>query len=510
MPASTSDFEKCTISLDRFPKRTVTSLYETAIGTINTGYYLPLFTQFEAVKRIILSWNWAAGFCTLPWMIFRNLWGAALLYITAVTVVPLLILGLGRLVFQWIEPVELGVMLTCLTLSFVVPGLVGNTIFYRKCRRDMADVLATSATLNDACVELGLHASSRKRLIMMAGINVVLCMIALLVCAVILDKNNPPTATHVSASAHGLQSPRTSTSTMMTPALPAVSFPVAPRFLTSAAAVTSEPAAHSIPASQPIQPAAAASVPAPVPDQPAASKAVLVHPSASQQVKQTKTSKVAKAPRAGVALKLQSTSATVSVTFSPAVQSISASVPVQPIASQAIPARQPVSNMATEPKAVAASKPQRTSSTVAVTSASAVAPASASVKPASSKATPAPPSASKAAPAIEAVVASKPQDTPLLPATNTSDAQQTTLSAPSPTTLPGHYINVGLFADENNARKAYAKLQMAGLPAFIQNVRLRDQTLLRVRVGPFANRVQAQSTLAKIHVLKLDATLVKP
>lgn len=69
---------------------------------------------------------------------------------------------------------------------------------------------------------------------------------------------------------------------------------------------------------------------------------------------------------------------------------------------------------------------------------------------------------------------------------------------------------MGLFADENNARKAYAKLQMAGLPAFIQNVRLRDQTLLRVRVGPFANRVQAQSTLAKIHVLKLDATLVKP
>jgi cell division septation protein DedD len=76
--------------------------------------------------------------------------------------------------------------------------------------------------------------------------------------------------------------------------------------------------------------------------------------------------------------------------------------------------------------------------------------------------------------------------------------------------LPGYYINVGLFADENNALKVHTKLQAAGLPVVIQNVRLRDQTLLRVRVGPFANRVQAQATLAKIHVLKLDATLVKP
>ena len=56
------------------------ALYRAAIGPIRTDHYLRLFTHFEAADRPGIHWNWAASLCTLNWMAFRRLWGAALAY----------------------------------------------------------------------------------------------------------------------------------------------------------------------------------------------------------------------------------------------------------------------------------------------------------------------------------------------------------------------------------------------------------------------------------------------
>ncbi len=604
MPAPASNLEKSTISLDSFPERAVTSLYDAAIGPINTGYYLPLFTRFEAADRTILSWNWAAGLCTLFWMIFRNLWGSVLVYVTAVTVVPLLILGLGRLVFHWIKPVELGVMLTCLMLSVIVPGLVGNTLFYRKCRREIANILATSATLNDACGALSLHASSRKRLIMTTGINIVLFAMALLLYVLTFDSNNVRMATHIvpRVSVPAPSRPRTPSSSIVAPALPAVSFPVTPIILASAptATITSAPVLRSLLASEPLQPTTAASTLASLPVQPASSLPPMAIPaqsapsSSSSSSKTTTLSKavdtakkkrippalpaitVVSASAQPVAAKVvpvqpaastistvtkvmdasqpQSISSALAVTsaptprptsapLQPASASIVASMPVQPVTAKALPVQPAASKMTIVPK-VAASQPQRSASAVAVTPAPVPGPPVTAkalpVQPAASKmttapqtvavsqpqrnaaamaVTPAPASAPKPAAAIpapvtvattpETVVASAPQHTPLLSTEQSQPIQQTHLSAPLPTVSPGYYINVGLFADEKNAINAHARLQAAGLPALIQHVRIRNRALVRVRVGPLANRSLATETVTKIHALKLDATLVR-
>ena len=73
------------------------------------------------------------------------------------------------------------------------------------------------------------------------------------------------------------------------------------------------------------------------------------------------------------------------------------------------------------------------------------------------------------------------------------------------------FVNVGLFADPDNARNAYVKLVKAGLPAGREVIWPPEGStkskLTRVRAGPFANRAQAQAAVAKIKALQLDAVL---
>jgi hypothetical protein len=68
---------------------------ELAIGPNNTDYYLSRFERF-ASGGSKLSWNWPAFFVTLPWMLYRKMWGyaAAYFFLTPVLVlVAALILG---------------------------------------------------------------------------------------------------------------------------------------------------------------------------------------------------------------------------------------------------------------------------------------------------------------------------------------------------------------------------------------------------------------------------------
>lgn len=74
---------------------------------------------------------------------------------------------------------------------------------------------------------------------------------------------------------------------------------------------------------------------------------------------------------------------------------------------------------------------------------------------------------------------------------------------------PGYYINVGLFAQESNARTAQAKLLNEGLPVFRQTTGSNDARRTRVRVGPFATDAEAQTAVKKIKSLGLDALVYK-
>jgi cell division septation protein DedD len=73
-----------------------------------------------------------------------------------------------------------------------------------------------------------------------------------------------------------------------------------------------------------------------------------------------------------------------------------------------------------------------------------------------------------------------------------------------------YLINVGLFADPNNARNAYTRLMDAGLPAVSQPLTTAKGERTRVRVGPFESFAEADAAAEKIRLLKLEAAVFKP
>ena len=70
-------------------------------------------------------------------------------------------------------------------------------------------------------------------------------------------------------------------------------------------------------------------------------------------------------------------------------------------------------------------------------------------------------------------------------------------------------INVGLFADENNARNAKTKLLDAGLEAYTEEAMYPKGKRTRVRVGPFATETEADTAAEKIRNLGLEAAVFK-
>jgi cell division septation protein DedD len=369
------------------------------VGAVNANYYIPVFTRFEAADRPGLGWNWAAALCTLNWMAYRQLWSAALAYAGAVVGFALLVFGIGRLVFQLSEPVQLALLAVFVVAAFAVPGVAGNAIFYTHCRKKMAMALAANHTLPEACAMLESRASSRQRMLWLGLAN----------------------AAVIGAAVGGYFAfPQGGLLPHPTPA------PAEARALVVGKAVDLTATSPSTAASNPTLPASAATG-----DQ----IVVLAAPAAS-----------APAPAASVA----------------------APAPIATV---------------TKPPAPLPKVPDSPLSVAVAPKAAAVAEAVAVAKPKKS-----------AKPKVEKSDPKSAKKPPAAPVTN--DAR--------------YFVNVGLFADDNNALNATVKLTDAGLPAFKQELETKKGKRTRVRVGPFDSAAEADKAVEKIRALGLDAIVFKP
>lgn len=87
-------------------------------------------------------------------------------------------------------------------------------------------------------------------------------------------------------------------------------------------------------------------------------------------------------------------------------------------------------------------------------------------------------------------------------------ANTATAAASAPAAQALRYVvNVGLFAQENNARNALTQLTDADLPASTQTVRTSQGTRTRVRVGPFETEAEAERVADKVRAMGLDAQI---
>lgn len=69
-------------------------------------------------------------------------------------------------------------------------------------------------------------------------------------------------------------------------------------------------------------------------------------------------------------------------------------------------------------------------------------------------------------------------------------------------------VQVGAFADVAKAREARLKLERTGFKTYTQVVEAKDGRRVRVRVGPFATKVEADKAAEKIKKLDLPAAIL--
>lgn len=156
---------------------------------------------------------------------------------------------------------------------------------------------------------------------------------------------------------------------------------------------------------------------------------------------------------------------------------------------------------------------QATAADPAAASKGAAAPSSApaSAKPsAATAAAPAPGSKPAAVQQAGAETPTKAVDAPKPAKAETPRAQAAAGDAKPPATqADGRFIvQVGAFSDVGKAREARRRVEKAGLKTYTQVADTGDGRRIRVRVGPFASRAEADKAASRIKDLDLPAAIL--
>jgi cell division septation protein DedD len=488
----------------------ITALYRAVLGPVNASYYLPIFARFDEAGRTTTGWNWAAGLFTLGWMVFRQLWGPALVYVAVAEGVALLVFGVGRPMLHWPQGVEWGVLAALVLLCCAVPGLYGNALLHTDAHKKIARALTATHTLNEACALLARQASSWRRLAWLAAAHV-----ALLLAAAGAYFANPAQGVQgASSAAQSLHSPGKTASAGAAPTDLRSAGPGAAPPRPPASAQPALAAAASTPAlsgSAPLLPgpaSSAASVPtsavAPLPE-----SASMATPNASPEARASsppQPSAAAAASATGVHATPTPTSISPAPEHRPSIGKASKTADVPRV--QPAPIRDPA-------KPRAPTKEQTPGPGTTAPASHAAAPLPNASRTDARQPRPAPTEAITPNAAPQTAQASADATPPASPAASSVPAMDATASAPAANTAatvgtaPGYYINVGVFADEANARKAQARLLNEGFPAFRQEFFASQKRRLRVRVGPFERPDDAEAAAVSVRALGLEAVVAR-
>jgi DedD protein len=100
-----------------------------------------------------------------------------------------------------------------------------------------------------------------------------------------------------------------------------------------------------------------------------------------------------------------------------------------------------------------------------------------------------------AAPTVKPAIVSPP-----IAESHTASAAVKAASEPaSGATAPRFVVQVGAFADPASAREVRLKMEKMGLKTYAQAVETKDGKRIRVRLGPFASRAEADKAAARTH-----------
>jgi DedD protein len=109
--------------------------------------------------------------------------------------------------------------------------------------------------------------------------------------------------------------------------------------------------------------------------------------------------------------------------------------------------------------------------------------------------------------------AKTPTTTPVVPAKTPAvsasvPAAATSAAKPAAAGAERYVVQVGAFAENTRAREVRLKVESVGLKTYAQVAETKDGRRIRVRVGPFATKAEAEKAAEKIKKLQLPAALL--
>lgn len=147
-------------------------LYRLSVGPVNAAYYQRHFHRFETLGKAVPTWNHGAAFCTLAWLLLRKLWRPAALYLCLLA--ALLLVWWGGVHGRLPLPLELALCLLVGMLLCVVPGILGNALYYQHVRQHTLQTLTRANSLSQARAQLAQQAVTKERLHTIAAIQALL------------------------------------------------------------------------------------------------------------------------------------------------------------------------------------------------------------------------------------------------------------------------------------------------------------------------------------------------
>lgn len=147
-------------------------LYRLSVGPVNAAYYQRHFQRFETLGKAVPTWNHGAAFCTLAWLVLRKLWRPAALYLCLLA--ALLLVWWGGVHGRLPLPLELALCLLVGMLLCVVPGTLGNALYYQHVRQHTLQTLTRASSLSQARAQLAEQAVTKDRLHTIAAIQALL------------------------------------------------------------------------------------------------------------------------------------------------------------------------------------------------------------------------------------------------------------------------------------------------------------------------------------------------
>ena len=130
------------------------ALYRAALGPGGTAHYLRVFAHFDERGLGGASWNHAAAWLNLSWLIYRRLWRVAALYALLLGLALGLWWSMRAPLAAWSPGVAWGLLALIALLAVAVPGWWGSAWLHSALRTRMTEAVRQARTVQEACEAL--------------------------------------------------------------------------------------------------------------------------------------------------------------------------------------------------------------------------------------------------------------------------------------------------------------------------------------------------------------------